>query len=186
MAAKFKKFFLALLTVALGAMSSGAMAIADVPISVNGTSYNFNYVEGTYDSLSGTYFNTTYMPWWTGATWPSFPDGAAGSSSAITYANAVNTQLGAPNCFMGCNPPYFASGLADTGDGHTAVYGANYSSNMSSSYTSGFGLTDRSNFYAVITPASAAVPEIDGALIPQVGFLLAGLFLMFGRRKLVY
>ena len=28
-----------------------------------------------------------------------------------------------------------------------------------------------------------AAPEIDGALIPQVGFLFAGMFLMFGRKK---
>ena len=31
--------------------------------------------------------------------------------------------------------------------------------------------------------ASAAAPEIDGALIPQVGFLIACLFLILGRRK---
>jgi hypothetical protein len=37
-------------------------------------------------------------------------------------------------------------------------------------------------YYAVVTSA-AAVPEIDGALIPQVGLLLAGLFVILGRRK---
>jgi len=31
--------------------------------------------------------------------------------------------------------------------------------------------------------ATAAVPEIDGSLIPQVGLLLAGLFIILGRRK---
>jgi len=35
----------------------------------------------------------------------------------------------------------------------------------------------------IATVSSSAVPEIDGALIPQVGLLLAGLFIILGRRK---
>ena len=35
----------------------------------------------------------------------------------------------------------------------------------------------------VVSVASAAVPEIDGALIPQVGLLIGSLFLILGRRK---
>ena len=31
--------------------------------------------------------------------------------------------------------------------------------------------------------SSTSVPEIDGALIPQVGLLILGLFIILGRRK---
>jgi len=31
--------------------------------------------------------------------------------------------------------------------------------------------------------SGGAVPEIDGALIPQVGFLIGSMFLILGRRK---
>jgi hypothetical protein len=37
--------------------------------------------------------------------------------------------------------------------------------------------------YVAATASSAGVPEIDGALAPKVGFLLACLFLIFGRKK---
>ena len=52
----------------------------------------------------------------------------------------------------------------------------------SSVFTSANGKAS-SAAYAIINPASAVVPEIDGALIPQVGFLIACLFLILGRRK---
>ena len=50
------------------------------------------------------------------------------------------------------------------------------------SWWPGAGPLSESMYYAVVTSA-AAVPEIDGALIPQVGLLLAGLFVILGRRK---
>ncbi len=159
---KFKKIFLALVTVALGATSSGAMAIADVPIEVGGTIYNFNYVTGSYTALSSTYFNTTYMPWW------------GDKASAIDFATAIGVDLGYPNN-SGSLGPSFAHNLIGS-----VVRGKAYSD--VGLYTNDANV-DTSNSYAIIMPASAAVPEIDGALIPQVGLLLAGLFIILGRRK---
>ena len=159
-----KKLLLTLLTAVLAVMSSGAMAIADVPIDVGGgTIYNFNYVTGTYNALRSTYFNTTYMPWW------------GSQNNAIAFATAVGGSLGLPNS-GGTHGPMFSYQ-----DGGENTYMAIFSLGTVSS--PGNAPIANSYSYAIITPASAAVPEIDGALIPQVGLLLAGLFFILGRRK---
>ena len=171
MDAKFKKFFLALVTVALGAMSSGAMAAppqTTFSATVNGTSYNLTYFTGSYND-NILKFNTTLMPWW------------GDSSNAIKFTDAVGWGLGTPNTMgsFGISGPMFAyKNFNDNNISiitNDAIYGATdnlISKSISYSYAT-----------LAVNPGAAAVPEIDGALIPQVGFLLAGLFLMFGRRK---
>ena len=153
MAAKFKKFFLALVTVALGAMSSGAMAQSQTAL-VNGTSYDFTYFYGSYND------NITLLqsqPWW------------GDSATAVAFASALGWSLGGPN---GGGPPWFA-------------YAVPYNVSVASSFGANENLipVTQSPAYATVTVNSAAVPEIDGALIPQVGLLLAGLFIILGRRK---
>ena len=153
MTAQFKKFFLALVTLALGAMSSGAMAQV-VSLGGNGYSYTSGGVTTNYDltTISGysgnaAYFTATpsalgFMPWW-------------GNSLAAYQFSAKASGLFA---FSTAYPIQAYSG-------------------------GGYGIYPSSSTFVVATVASAAAPEIDGALIPQVGLLLAGLFIILGRRK---
>ena len=153
MTATFKKFFLALVTVALGAMSSGAMAQV-VSLGGNGYSYTSGGVTTNYDltTISGysgnaAYFTATpsalgFMPWW-------------GNAGAAYQFSAKASGL------FAFSKEYPIQAFSE---GNYNVYPS-------------------SSTFVVATVASAAVPEIDGALIPQVGLLLAGLFIILGRRK---
>jgi len=93
------------------------------------------------------------------------------------------------NFYYPANPGYFTN--PDTTNGGVSFYTGTYSAgNFKNQFHIVYdgdnghflGVGDNSAFNYGVMIASP-VPEIDGALIPQVGFLLAGLFLMFGRRK---
>ena len=171
MNAKFKKFLFALVTVVLGAMSSGAMATPTPPTftaTVNGTSYNLTYFTGSYsDNISK--FNTTLMPWW------------GNISDATNFSNAVGKGFGSPNN-VGIG---YASGPLFT-HSHSGGYINNiwYATAYNGSFT--YNVLDTASYSfatLAVNPGAAAVPEIDGALIPQVGLLIAGLFLILGRKN---
>jgi hypothetical protein len=152
---KLKKFLLVWITIIIGVTCAGAQAADTNPgITVPGYGvYDFSIVHGTFTD------NSTLLqlqPWW------------HSSSKALTFANAGG--------YFG-NAPDFAYST----DGVT--YNSWYHLNQADD---GIRVNESKYWgFAVATCVSgcAAVPEIGGALIPQVGFLLAGLFLMFGRRK---
>ena len=168
MVARFKKFFLALVAVALGAMSSGAMA----------TSYNFTYfgdngysVVGVFivddivnliTDISGTVTQNTIL-------------------SNITGLLPVGTFNQTSNLYSSVAPYVDTEGVSFS----TAGDSFNLWSDMVSIYylCSGMGNCPDQLADSTGTMTSAAVPEINGALIPQVGFLIACLFLILGRRK---
>lgn len=152
-----KKLILALITTLLGVLSSGAMAASTYNATVNGTNYDFTYVTGSFNANAALLQS---QPWW-----------GSNQDTATTFATVVGGSLGYPNFFAG---PLFAFG--NTGNRIDAIY-----FERSASYTN--AIRDSNTYsYAVATASSAGVPEIDGALVPQVGFLFGCLFLMFGRK----
>ncbi len=182
MTTALKRLWLALVTLALGAMSSGAMA---------DTSYNFSYsgfgsgnsdpndtfqIEGVFivhDNVITNIINGKVR-----GKNPYTSDPITGS----TITGLVNFG-GNDNKYSSLDPYLSSNGVAfSTAQGLLNLY-----------YDSGhklcgnFGVEASANCYPVstgtMTSSAAAVPEIDGALIPQVGLLLAGLFIILGRRK---
>jgi len=157
MAAKFKKFFLAVVTVVLGAMSSGGIAQAqtNTGVTVPGYGvYDFSLVYGNFTANSAVLQS---QPWW------------SSSSIANTFASAGGN--------FGASPDF----------AYSVSKGNFYSYYNDSSIQPNNAPVDYYNVYGFATASCssgcAAVPEIDGALIPQVGLLLAGLFIILGRRK---
>ena len=179
-----KKRLLALVVSAVfGAMSHSAVAVSSSVSLVSGNQYA--YFDGsttTYWDLSTTtawYPNVIgvlqIQPWW------------GNSASASLFAAAVAGNLGYPNYvsnffYTGTYSPYFAyqGGYVPSSDSNSVTFVM-----TGGPYTSGFAQAGAggSQTYAVATAHVNAVPEIDGALIPQVGLLLAGLFIILGRRK---
>jgi len=141
--------------------------------TVNGTSYNFTYFTGTYnDNISK--FSTTLMPWW------------GSQSTAVLFASAVAGNLEYPN--QQSTPykgPYFAYSYNHIPQDTMNPYNIGLEIFYNNKINSGFTLPSNTRTYAIATvnTGAAAVPEIDGALIPQVGLLIAGLFLILGRKK---
>jgi hypothetical protein len=89
--------------------------------------------------------------------------------------------LGFPNTEYGSRSPYFAF-VRNSSPFFTSI-GSSFYISTGSSACCGSSRENESISYAVATPTGGAVPEMDASLIPQVCLLLAGLFLMFGRRK---
>ena len=158
MALIFKKIFLGL-GIALTLISCEAMAASTYTATVGGTSYDFTYIFSTYNENIALLQS---QPWWNS------------QDLAKTFATAVGSQLGLP--FYGEYGPLFA--YSAPGAVHATMY-----SNPTFFYSGPAAGKANSVPYATATVHSAAAPEIDGALIPQVGLLLAGLFIILGRRK---
>ena len=167
MAAQFKKFFLALVTVVLGAMSSGAMA---------DTSYNFSYSGTNSYSITGVF----------GVDSSGVIKSISGTVSASNSYNGAIQFLMPPKTFAGNDNKYFSAGPYLSGDGvsfQTSGGTLNLYLDSGSTYKLYNNISIISSGSMTSSAAAAAVPEIDGALIPQVGLLLAGLFIILGRRK---
>jgi hypothetical protein len=150
-----KKLILALITTLLGVLSSGAMAQTNLGVTVPGYGvYDFSNVTGTFTQNSALLQS---QPWWNS------------SSAAYDFAAAG-----------GFFNPYPDFAYSVSGGRYVSFYNAD-----GSRAVPGDGSIDVDYGYgfAVATVSSAGVPEIDGALAPQVGFLLACLFLIFGRKK---
>ncbi len=198
MTTALKRLWLALVTLALGAMSSGAMA---------DTSYNFSY-SGTASGVSDP-ANTFIV------------EGVFIVNGAGLITNILNGKVSGINPYSGNITGVIPVGASGFGDGNNGFGGNNNIYSSLAPYVTGSGVafsTDavnvnsnnqlnlyfgsgNANFpYALcgngtninkcgdvsigtMTSSAAAVPEIDGALIPQVGLLLAGLFIILGRRK---
>ena len=170
MTTTIKKLLLTLVTAVLGVMSGGVIAQ---------TSYNFDY---TYTSDTPAEMHATIVV-----------------DADYTVTNMIGTI---DFMFTGVQIIQGASGGPF---GPTAPWGGGYSIFFSTPtenfelYYDGtrgggeYNLTNQTSGYASFAAPSnvivsclsgcAAVPEIDGALIPQVGLLLAGLFIILGRRK---
>lgn len=152
-----KKLSLLAITLLLGAMSNGAMAAPTYTATVNGTGYDFTYFTGSY---SDNIALLQSQPWW------------GSSARALTFAGTVGDNLGFP-IFSSFGPAFAYNTQVVVGaEVLVAVYTASASLND----------VDYSGSWQFAV-ATASVPEIDGALIPQVGLLLAGLFIILGRRK---
>jgi hypothetical protein len=166
----YKTLLLALVSVLLGLVSSGARA-QPYNATVNGTNYDFTYVTGTFNDNADLLQS---QPWWNGLS-------TGDASTATTFATAVGGSLGYPNCFWGCTGPVFASGYSPASG--ITVYGATIQQG-GGIYTGSQVFNTWSWRYAVATPTSSgAVPEMNASLIPQVGLLLGCLFLLMGRKK---
>ena len=149
-----KKLTLALITTLLGMLSSGAMAQTNLGVTVPGYGvWDFSTVTGTFTDNSAL---LQTQPWW-------------GSSSITQTFAAAGGNFGSIPDFAYSVSGNAFSGLYNQGGTVFATGG-----NINVNYPWGF---------AVATASSAGVPEIDGALAPKVGFLLACLFLMFGRKR---
>ena len=151
------KIFLNILVALLCVMSGVALATPSFTATVNGTSYDFTYTTSAALTDNSALLQT--QPWW------------GSESTARTFTAAVGTNLGYPN--GGFAGPVFAYGPVT--ERVTVAY------LFLGAVSSGAQVSTSTPFSFAL--ATAAVPEIDGALIPQVGFLLAGLFLIFGRKK---
>jgi len=153
----FKKLITSVVFVLGTWMSVGlAMAQTNSGITVPGYGvWDFSTVTGTFTDNSEL---LQTQPWW------------GSESTAITFATAGGNFGGSPD---------FAYSLTSNDTFYNAAYNmgsvTTYSAPINKP-TTGFG-------FAVATASSSGVPEIDGALAPKVGFLLACLFLIFGRKR---
>jgi hypothetical protein len=163
----YKTFLLAVVTTLLGALSSGAMAQQTVTF-VSGSIYAyFNGSTTTNYDLTTTVYTgsneaaiTTNNPWWNS------------ESTANLFATAVEFRSG-NNFGAG---PIFQYASNNDGSNNGSIW-------IGPAIEVPSSLSDPGAIFAVATTSSAGVPEIDGALAPKVGFLLACLFLIFGRKK---
>ena len=144
-----------LLLVFLGELLAGTSAQAQTVIATNPGVSVLGY--GTYDfsAVSDTYASNPTL-FQSQPWWGS-------ASVAQTFASTAG-NFG--------SQPYFIYSANKRGEFFAYTWWGNDSDSINSTFTWGI---------AIATPTSA--PEIDGALIPQVGLLLAGLLLIFRRRK---
>ena len=165
MSTPFIKLLLALATALLGVMSSGAIA-QTYTTTVNGTSYDFTYITGSFTDNSALLQS---QPWW------------GSESTATTFMTAVGVNLGFPADQPYGHGPYFT--FSQT---YIPMFGyINYAS-MNTSYGPDCCAAPGSSesvSYAVATPAGGIAPEMNASFIPQVALMLACLFFLFGRKK---
>ena len=160
MTTSIKKLLLISITLLLGVMSGGVMAVTVTHIdgneySYNGVNYDISVVSTSYN-LNSTLLNS--QPWFTGST--------GLTSVAQSFALAVGTNVGSPAFAF-----YESAGQV----GYLTY---------ASGHTDNWAVPNATpENYAVATLHSVGAPEIDGSLAPKVGFLLGCLFLMFGRKK---
>jgi len=166
-----RKLILALITTLLGVFSSGAMAQTVTLVSgstyayFNGTTttnYDFTTLLGTADNTAAITSNNN--PWW------------GSQDTATLFAASVAGNLGLPNS-LGSRGPVFQFTTS------SGVSGMQYRTSPEPDTSGRTGNLSTFTTYVAATASSAGVPEIDGALAPKVGFLLACLFLIFGRKK---
>jgi len=161
MTTSIKKLLLIFITSLLGVMSGGVMALDVIAtndnVLIDGTYFNFAAITNSYDSQRALYQS---QPWWGDAT------------KAQTFASAAGGGSLADADFI-----YSVNGF---GTGYYSYY--NLAGNLSS-YEGSTSDPILPWGAAIVTSSSGGAPEIDGALAPQVGFLLGCLFLMFGRKK---
>ena len=169
-----KKILLVLIVAGLGLYSGFATANTVVRVGTTGNEYAFTVGSTTtfYDvSIISTNYSADSVllrsePWWGNRT------------NASLFAKAVNLDAGGYVNVDGGNHfgPYFA-------------YDSPTSPTSAVTYTRYDGFVTRTDMprdstaYFAFATVHVDAPEIDGALIPQVGFLIACLFIILGRRK---
>jgi hypothetical protein len=176
MSATFKKLFLALVTLALGAISSGALAEPIYTASVNGTSYDFTYFTGTYNANTSK-FSTTLMPWWGGD-----------QTTAEAFATVVSDNFGYLNtggtAVADFASPYFAFQTSNPGAGPSvksaAYLNPDYLDGDPQTQTGDFSLRGETASY--VTATVNVVPEPSTYAMALAGLACGG-YSMFRRRK---
>ena len=153
MTAQVKKLLLLWITVIVGLTSAGAQAQVNNGVTVPG------YGTWNFSVIYGTFNDNSaslqLQPWWND------------SSKAKAFANAGGNFGPYPDF------AYFVNGGTVS-----SWYYISVPNSMSDTSNNSYGFATAS-----CSSGCAAVPEIDGALIPQVGLLIAGLFIILGRRK---
>ena len=176
--------------------SIAAVFILGISSARADTFYNFSQtfnLNGTNEVFAGTFSTTTGSGAQNITGWSNMTFGPVGTSYGVKYLyngglvgtysyNPTTGRLYAMPTFTSdyvTNPYYVGSKMFAMYQNYSGQqlsrifsYSADGSARRSSSSVSTFTIT-----------LAAAVPEIDGALIPQVGLLLAGLFIILGRKK---
>lgn len=128
--------------------------------TVNGTTYNFSTITGTYADNASLLQSQV---WW------------GDSYIAHQFSDSVNSNMGSSNDVFGGPIFVYDYYFGWTGSGFDWInQGKNY--NLSSSWTQGIGFwPDQTWTFAIASPShsSVAVPEIDGSQLPIAGFILS-------------
>ncbi len=196
MTTSLKKLLLISITLLLGVMSGGVMAVTDY-------TYTETFINegGSNETFSGVFQTNTGVG-----------DQAILGWSNLTFGTNTNSSLNHAATYFASSQSWQPLGSynAQTNMFTTGAYGSwvMFTSNIDNGYgnTSWAILTDSSQKNSDIfacdnsncsaslnstslttstnfTVTTAGAPEIDGSLAPKVGFLLGCLFLMFGRKK---
>ena len=178
MSTSFKKLLLIFVATLLVMVSGGAMAQTTYyDFSSNGPIAGFSNVYGTFsvNSTTGALISGTLYEGGTGMTGGTADPngGAVGWQQNSLHGAGFIASVPSSYIYIRPSGPVSIYLLADP-----SFYG--YSSNIVS-FEPGVSAPYQAPNGAITL--SGGAPEIDGALAPKVGFLLACLFLMFGRKK---
>ena len=174
------KRLLLILVNGLFAMSYGVAQAQTVTVD----GYNLSVITTSWD-LGGTLLQS--QPWFYNFNIAiNLSIDLAATSSDFGLPNPSTAWLPFPPSWVGYPtsgmPAYVASNYPYSPFGVSAYNGTLNGANIGSSTLASFVIVTGSDSVGG-GGGGAAVPEIDGALIPQVGLLLAGLFIILGRRK---
>ncbi len=166
-----KKLLLALIASLLGVMSGGAMAITYYDFNFTGDNGSVVGVFGVNESSSITSITGTVS-------------GRDFYNGPITGLVPIGEYASNDNNYSTSQPFLSIYGVAfSTSGGNLGLINDNgptsYILFSSSAPDSNGSMTSS----LCTSNCTSAAPEIDGAMMPQVGFLLGCLFLMFGRKK---
>lgn len=145
-----------LLAVSLLALTASHVQAASFQTTINGTSYNFTTITGTYNDNQA---QLSSQPWFGSA------------SLANTFATAVSSNLGGTVNF-GELGPMFAYGVIDSSFEYVAYL---FGTTLNNSFS-------RTDTYTFAVAQAQQVPEIDGAMLPQA-LMLMGASALFLRRR---
>jgi hypothetical protein len=174
-----RKLILALITTLLGALSSGVMADTNYDFSYSGSSANDNYlvtgvftvdgngkVQGITGRVSGTNSYNGSITGLLPVGFGGYTDNRYIPSGSPAYVTSDGISFSAASA----NLNFYVDNGPTNNNNNIKLYDLNNARVLS-------------NGIMTSSVSSAGVPEIDGALAPKVGFLLACLFLIFGRKR---
>jgi len=177
-----KKLLLISITLLLGVMSGGARAQTnyDFSTTINGGTYFITLISDDNGNLIGSLGNATYSG--VDPTQPGSPPyGPITQTSGIYGGGRWGTYSGS-----GSGAVLTAIHIGNYNSAHTQMEVSDYLGNLPTlvaTYIQGGNGGNWAQSSYTFAVSGGAAPEIDGALIPQVGLLLAGLFIILGRRK---
>lgn len=135
--------------------------------TMSGTGYNGYFADASY--LTATDTGSYFMPWWGNVSIATAFAEAGYNSGLSDFSTTVNPGYGGA-AFIFANPDGY--NLVAVNDGTATTY--NYS-----------GIQNMTYAVATTVPDPVAVPEIDGALLPQALALMGASALFIRRRRMV-